>query len=59
MAAGKIAVPISFGVPLLAAVGNIAMDEMKKENGFLYDDGPISERIRSELRAYTVISMSA
>jgi hypothetical protein len=58
--AGKNEVSISFGVPLLAAVGNIAKDALKKENGFLYDpDSRFSELIRSELRAHTIISTSA
>ena len=57
---GKSEIPISFGVPLLAAVGSIEMDKLKEENGFLYDqDGRFAEQIRSELHAYTVISASA
>ena len=58
-AAGKSEIPISFGVPLFAAVGNIAMNALRQQNGFFYDDGRIAEQIRSELRDYTVISTSA
>jgi len=50
----------SFGVPLLAALGNISRSALGMRNGFLYDpDNRFSEQIRSELRAYTVISTSA